>query len=209
MKNGQWLKRAEQLLQKIPKQMLVAWEENNPGASICEVWQTTRKWQKIGNYSICGILIFFCLFVLQAMTESNPDIMPSLVAMGIFWALMLVTDFRLISPETRIDQLKRSVATLEECGLIPPNGFCQDGRDEICKYAHIRITENAFLVRNAEVGLKSLKTPPVVAVAIATESILLFKNRFNRAIKVAVEFGLSDGVADRYFREAEERISTK
>ncbi|MDO8561776.1 MAG: hypothetical protein Q7S05_03035 [bacterium] len=208
MKNGMWLKETGRLLQDIPKEMLAAWEKKHPGANAHETWRIIKRWQKIGNYAVVGVCIFFCLAVILMVTESpKSEMEPSFILLGVSFVLLIIADFRLIGPESRIDDLMRSVATLKRYGLVPREGLRHDGLDEISEYAKIRLTENAFLVRNAEVGLQSFKKPPpVVAVAIASESIVVFKDRLNRALASAVEFGLSSGSMDSYFHDAEERI---
>ena len=210
MKNAAWLKETEKLLQDIPKQMLKAWEEKNPGRSITETWGLIKKWNKIGNYALLGASVSVCLSIILAWLEHlNPDgpLGTWLTITSSFWVLMVVADFRLIGPETRINQLKRSVATLEKCGLVPRNGLWQNGRDEIAGSSRVRLTENALIVLYMEDNLKSLKSSvaPVEEVAMAAESVLVFKNQFDRALKAAVEFDLSLGLMGTYFHEAEKR----
>jgi len=190
--------------------MIQSWEEKNPGRSIDEIWSLTKQWRRVTVYLMFTACLFLCLLGLHAYlwySELDKTVgLGLMAAAGIFYFLAFFADLRLLGLETRIDQLTRSVATLKKRGLVPSNEPWQGGLDEIHKYSCARLTENALLLRNAEVNAEKLrKAGLIVELAIATESVLAFKGQFDCAIETAVEFGLSSGLKGFYFAQAEKR----
>ncbi|MDO8522256.1 MAG: hypothetical protein Q7S08_03145 [bacterium] len=210
MKNRTWLEETEKLLQDLPEQILAAWEESNPSARIFATWNIIKRWQKIENYAMGCTCVSLCLAVIVAVTGSpKSEMWSTLIGVGIFYALMIIADFRLIGPEYRIERLRSSVTCLKECGLVPPGGLRHDGRDEVVAYVHVRLVANAILVLNAEDNHKRLlkKGGTVDEMAVAAESVKLFQNQFDRSFGIADIFGLSDPNKGHYYTHADRRIS--